>query len=74
MWTQYRRTLLRIQAVIAVVTCAALIATGFRAPAATVFFVVMQLGAVVGAMWGARIRGMAPVSGITGITDNSRAS
>ncbi|HEU4732610.1 MAG TPA: hypothetical protein VFT22_32165 [Kofleriaceae bacterium] len=44
--------------VIAVVTCAAFIATGYRVPAAAVFFAVMQLGAVMGAMWAARIKGL----------------
>ncbi|HET7503324.1 MAG TPA: hypothetical protein VFK02_20025 [Kofleriaceae bacterium] len=40
-------------------TCAAFIATGYRVPAAAAFFVVMQLGAVLGAMWAARINGLA---------------
>jgi hypothetical protein len=46
-----------MQAVIAIVTLAALFATGGRVPAAAVFFAVMQLGAVLGAMWGVRLRG-----------------
>jgi uncharacterized membrane protein YqjE len=57
MWTQYRTTFLRIQALILIVTCAAFVAAGYRLPAAAVFFAVMQLGAVLGAMWGVRIRG-----------------
>jgi uncharacterized membrane protein YphA (DoxX/SURF4 family) len=57
MWAQYRTTFLRIQAVILVVTCAAFVAAGYRLPAAAVFFTVMQLGAIMGAMWGVRIKG-----------------
>jgi hypothetical protein len=57
MWAQYRTTFLRIQAVILVVTCAAFVAAGYRLPAAAVFFAVMQLGAVLGAVWGVRLKG-----------------
>jgi hypothetical protein len=57
MWVQYQRTFLRIQAIIAIVTCLALVATGFRLSAAVVFFAVMQVGAVCGAMWGVRLKG-----------------
>jgi len=38
-------------------TCAAFVAAGYRLPAAAVFFTVMQLGAILGAMWGVRIKG-----------------
>ena len=57
MWAHYQKTFLRIQAVIAMVTLAALLATGFRLPAAAVFFAVMQVGAILGAMWGVRLKG-----------------
>jgi len=57
MWTLYRSTFVRIQAVIAMVTFVALVATDYRVPAAAVFFAVMQIGAVLGAMWGMRLRG-----------------
>jgi hypothetical protein len=57
MWAQYRKTFLGTQVVIALVTSAALVATGFRVPAAGVFFAVMQIGAVLGAMWAVRIKG-----------------
>jgi hypothetical protein len=57
MWAQYRSTSLRIQTLIAMVTCAVFFATGHRALAAAPFFVVMQIGAVLGAMWGVRIKG-----------------
>jgi hypothetical protein len=56
MWAQYQKTFLRIQAVIAIVTCLALVATGFRLSAAVVFFAVMQVGAVLGAGWGVRLK------------------
>ncbi|HEY6173382.1 MAG TPA: hypothetical protein VIX73_03020, partial [Kofleriaceae bacterium] len=51
MWALYRNTFFRFQALIALVTCAAFVATGYRLSAAAVFFAVMQLGAVLGAMW-----------------------
>jgi len=38
------------------VTCAVFFATGYRLAAAAVFFLVMQIGAVLGAMWGVRIK------------------
>jgi len=62
MWAQYKKTFLRIQIMILLVTCAVLFATGGRLPQAVVFFTVMQIGAVLGAMWGVRIRGMLGVS------------
>src|SRR5262249_60453204 len=51
MWALYRNTFVRFQALIALITCAAFVATGYRLSAAAVFFAVMQLGAVLGAMW-----------------------
>jgi len=51
MWAFYKHTFLRIQALIAVVTCAIFVAAGERLSAALVFFAVMQIGAVIGAMW-----------------------
>jgi hypothetical protein len=62
MWAQYKKTFLRIQIVIMLVTCAAFVATGYRAPAASVFFTVMQIGAVLGAMWGVRMQARIGVS------------
>ena len=56
MWEQYRKTFVRIQVLIAMVTCAVFFGTGHRLPAAGVFFVVMQIGAVMGAFWGVRLR------------------
>jgi len=57
MWPQYRRTFLGIQVVIALVTGLAFLNTGERIPVAAVFFTVMQVGAVLGAMWAVRIKG-----------------
>ena len=57
MWAHYRKTFLGIQVVIALVTCFAVLATGYRIPVAAVFFTVMQFGAVLGAMWAVRIKG-----------------
>jgi hypothetical protein len=57
MWAHYRKTFLGIQVVIAMVTCMAFLGTGYRLPAAAVFFAVMQFGAVLGAMWAVRIKG-----------------
>ena len=62
MWSQYKSTSLRIQTVIAMVTCAAYFATGHRLPAAAVFFAVMQIGAVLGAMWGVRLKAKAQLA------------
>jgi hypothetical protein len=57
MWAQYRKTFLGIQVVIAVVTCMALFATGDRVATAAVLFAVMQVCAVLGAMWAVRLKG-----------------
>jgi hypothetical protein len=57
MWTLYRNTCLRIQAVIAMATLVAFIASEYRLPAAAVFFGVMQVGAILGTMSGVRLRG-----------------
>ena len=55
MLEQYKKTFLRIQIVIAVVTIVVLAWTHVW-PLAALFFVTMQLGAVSGAMWGVRLR------------------
>jgi ammonium transporter, Amt family len=56
MWALYRNTFVRFQVLIGVVTCGVFAATGFRLGAAAVFFAVMQVGAVLGAMWAAPAR------------------
>jgi hypothetical protein len=55
MWEQYKKTVARTQVLIALVTIAALIASR-RLYVASGFFIAMQLGAVFGAMWAARLR------------------
>jgi uncharacterized membrane protein YqjE len=55
MWSQYKKTFTRIQAVILVVAIAVVFAT-HRLSAAAVFFGVMQVGALLGAMWGVRLK------------------
>jgi hypothetical protein len=57
MWQQqYRKTFAKTQAVIAVVTAWTYFGLGHWFTRSTVFFVVMQAAAVVGAMWGVRLR------------------
>jgi hypothetical protein len=55
MWEQYKKTFVRIQVVIAVVSIGVLARTHVW-PLAMLFFVAMQLGAVSGAMWGVRLK------------------
>jgi hypothetical protein len=55
MWEHYRRTFLGMQMVIAMVTVVVFL--GFHTLAqAAVFFVFMQLSAVIGALWAARLK------------------
>jgi uncharacterized membrane protein YfcA len=56
MWEQYKKTFAKTQAVIAMVAAATYFYMG-QVPARTaVFFLVMQIGAVVGAAWGVRLK------------------
>lgn len=55
MWDQYKRTLPGMQTFIWLVSAAVLWLSGNWHTAAT-FFVVMQISAVSGAMWGVRLR------------------
>ena len=54
MWEQYKKTAVGIQIVIAIVTIAILILSRTWA-AGAMFFVVMQLSAVLGAGWATRL-------------------
>lgn len=55
MWEQYKKTLPATQSVIAFVTVAVTLWT--RAwNAGAMFFVVMQMGAILGAMWAVRLK------------------
>ena len=56
MWEQYKRTFSRTQVVIAAATIATYFYLGHVATRSAAFFIVMQIGAVVGAMWGTRLR------------------
>lgn len=56
MWDYYRRTLPRLQAFIALITVGLYFFLAHRWAMAAVFFVMMQVGAVVGAWWGHRLR------------------
>jgi hypothetical protein len=51
----YRKTFVGIQVTIGVVTLAALLQT-HRLIAAFAFFAIMQIGAIFGAMWAARLK------------------
>ncbi len=57
MLEQYKKTFLRMQILIAVVSIGVLAWTHVWLLAA-LFFATMQLGAVSGAMWGVRLQGM----------------
>ena len=55
MWDQYKRTFLGMQLVIAAVATLTFFVSHFWAHA-VVFFFIMQLGSVLGAAWGNRLR------------------
>ena len=57
MLEQYKKTFVRMQIVIATVTIGVLAWTHVASLAA-LFFATMQLGAISGAMWGVRLKGM----------------
>ena len=56
MWNHYRKTFKSMQVTIAVFVAAVYVFFGRRWEAAAVFFVVMQAGALVGAVWAARLK------------------
>jgi hypothetical protein len=56
MWNQYRKTFAGMQVIIAIVTIGVFLLLGYSVARAAVFFAVMQLSAVIGAVWAARIR------------------
>ena len=58
MWEHYRKTFVGMQIVIALVTIGVFLLLGHSALRAGVFFVVMQIGAVIGALWAARLKAM----------------
>lgn len=56
MLEQYKKTFAGVQLVIGLVTLWAFYTCGKNATAAAAFFVVMQVGAVLGAAWASRLR------------------
>jgi hypothetical protein len=56
MWDQYRKTFVGMQAVILIVTCGMFLAFNRLWALAALFFVTMELGALLGAVWGARLK------------------
>lgn len=56
MWGQYKRTLLLVQATILVVTVWVYLTAHHLLLLAALFFAVMQLGAILGAMWAHRLK------------------
>jgi uncharacterized membrane protein YfcA len=56
MWEHYKRNFGKTQAVIAIVTGATYVYLGQVAARSAVFFLVMQVGAVLGALWGTRLK------------------
>ena len=58
MWEQYKRTFGAIQVVIGMVTFGVVLWSRLWALAG-LFFVTMQVAAVIGAMWGHRLKGKA---------------
>ena len=56
---QYKKTFARMQVLIALVTIGVMVFVGVHWTQAAMFFLVMQGAAVVGAVWAARIKGLA---------------
>jgi hypothetical protein len=56
MWQHYRRTFAGMQIMIAVVAFGIYLLMGRQIVAAVTFFMVMQIGALLGAAWAARLR------------------
>jgi uncharacterized membrane protein YfcA len=56
MWEYYRKTFARMQTFILLISAALYYALGHRVVMVATFFAMMQVGAVVGAWWGARLR------------------
>ncbi len=62
MWEQYKKTFRATQVAIGLVTITVLVLTR-RASIAAGFFATMQTGAIFGAMWAARLKGLFDRSG-----------
>ena len=55
-WEQYKKNFSTMQAVILIATIAIYMYLGHEMPRAAVFFSIMELGAILGAVWGVRLR------------------
>jgi len=58
MWEHYRKTFVGMQVVIATVTISVFLLMGHSLLRAAVFFLVMQLGAVIGSVVAARLKAL----------------
>jgi len=58
MWAQYRKTFWPMQALILAVTLAIYFGLDRLLGRAVTFFVIMQISAVIGALWAARIKAL----------------
>jgi hypothetical protein len=56
MWEQYKKTFAKTQLVIVGITAGTYFYVGHMVARSAAFFVVMELAAVVGAMWGTRLK------------------
>jgi hypothetical protein len=55
-WEQYKKNFSTMQAVILIATIAIYMYLGHEMPRAAVFFSMMELGAILGAIWGVRLK------------------
>lgn len=55
-WEQYKKNFSTMQAVIVIATIAIYMYLGREMPRAAVFFSMMELGAILGAVWGVRLK------------------
>ena len=56
MWSQYKKTFIFVQLIIGFVTVGAYLGTHRQLPVAAFYFLFMQVGAVAGASWAARLK------------------
>jgi Flp pilus assembly protein TadB len=56
MWAHYKETFFRVQLMIALITALVFFGLGHLWLVSATFFVVMQLGSFVGAMWASRLK------------------
>jgi hypothetical protein len=58
MWQQYRKSLVSMQVFIAMITLGVFFLLGHQWATAAAFFVVMQISAVIGAVWACRVKAL----------------